>query len=404
MPLHDQRYLSVSELNALVRSLVEDTFPEVTVLGEISNFKRHTSGHLYFTLKDAEAQLRAVCFRSDAARVSIDLQDGMQVLAAGRATVYEPYGQYQLVVHSIEDAGVGILELEFRRLKEKLEKEGLFDAAHKKPLPAYPFRIAVVTSPTGAAVRDILSTLERRWPVAEVLVCPVPVQGAQAAPAIVHALERLAGVEDIDLVIIGRGGGSLEDLWAFNEESVARAVYACPLPIVSAVGHETDFTISDFVADVRAATPTMAAEIAVPRLEDVRAGVDERERRLVQFMTAAVELGRRRLGELVRSYALGRVRGRVEGAMQTLDYAVERLVRSGRESVRTRSEKLNATLVGLDGLDPRRILSRGYVVCSDAGTGRIVRSASGAVDARGVHLTFSDGRVSAEVKERIDGD
>jgi exodeoxyribonuclease VII large subunit len=404
MRLDDQRYLSVSQLNALVRSLVEEAFPEVTVLGEVSNLKRHTSGHLYFTLKDAEAQLRAVCFRSDAARVAIDLQDGMQILATARATVYEPYGQYQLVVHSIEAAGAGLLELEFRKLKEKLENEGLFDPGRKKPLPVYPFRIAVVTSPTGAAIRDILSTLHRRWPPAEVLVLPVPVQGAQAAPAIVRALERLGGVEDIDVVILGRGGGSLEDLWAFNEESVARAIYACARPIVSAVGHETDFTIADFVADVRAATPTMAAEIAVPRAADVRGALDERERRLVQFVRTAVEIGRRRLGELVRSYALGRVKGRVEGAMQMLDYALENLLRGARESTRRREEHLNAVLVALEGLDPRRILSRGYVVCSEAGTGKIIRSAPVALATRDVRLTFGDGRVSAEVKERIDGD
>ena len=404
MPLDDKRYLSVSELNALVRSLVEEAFPEVTVLGEISNFKRHTSGHLYFTLKDSEAQVRGVCFRSDAERIAFELEDGMQVLALGRATVYEPYGQYQLVVHSIEAAGVGALELAFRQLKERLEKEGLFDSAHKKQLPAYPFRIAVVTSPTGAAVRDIVSTLRRRWAPAEVLLYAVPVQGAQAAPEIVRALERLPEVADLDVIILGRGGGSLEDLWAFNEESVARAIFACPIPVVSAVGHETDFTICDYVADVRAATPTMAAEIAVPRAQDVRAALDERHGRLLQFVGTALELKRRGLAELVRSYALGRVRGRVEGAIQTLDYAVEGLTRSVRERVRDRAERLGALVVALEGLDPRRILARGYVVCSHGRTGRIIRSVDGAIRARGVHLTFSDGKVGAEVKERIDGE
>lgn len=404
MPLDDKNYLTVSELNALVRSLVEESYPEVTVLGEVSNFKRHTSGHLYFTLKDAEAQLRAVCFRSEAGRISFDLEDGMQVLATGRLTIYEAYGQYQIVVYSIEKAGVGALEAAFRQLRERLEKEGLFDPAHKKPLPAYPFRIAVVTSVTGAAVRDVVSTLRRRWPPVEILLFPVAVQGNQAAPSIVRALELLPRVGGLDLIILGRGGGSLEDLWAFNEETVARAIYDCPIPIVSGVGHETDFTISDFVADVRAATPTMAAEIAVPRVEDIRRRLDEIESRLIQFAEVGLELRGRHLSELVRSYALGRVRGRVEGAMQTLDYTVERLYRCAREMTRDRRSRVNETLARLDGLDARRVLSRGYAVCSDGGTGRIIRSSVAALDARDVRLTFSDGKVSAEVKEKVNGE
>jgi exodeoxyribonuclease VII large subunit len=328
----------------------------------------------------------------------------MQVLATGRLSVYEAYGQYQIVVHSIEKAGVGALEAAFRQLRERLEKEGLFDPAHKKTLPAFPFRIAVVTSPTGAALRDIVSTLRRRWPPAEIVLFPVAVQGDQAAPSIVRALELLPGAAEVDLVILGRGGGSLEDLWAFNEETVARAIYGCPIPIVSAVGHETDFTISDFVADVRAATPTMAAEIAVPRVEDVRGRLDEIESRLVQFIEVDLELRRRHLGELVRSYALGRVRGRVEGAMQTLDYTVEGLYRRARELTRDRRTRVNEALTRLDGLDARRILSRGYAICSDGKTGGIIRSSVAALAARDVRLTFSDGKVGAEVKEKIDGE
>lgn len=403
MPLGDQKFLSVSELNAVVRSLVEEAFAEVTVLGEISNYKRHTSGHHYFTLKDAGAQLRAVCFRSDAGRLPPGIEDGVQVLASGRLTVYEAQGQYQLVVYSMETAGVGTLELAFRQLKERLDQEGLFDRERKKPLPAYPFRIAVVTSPTGAAVRDIIATTERRWPPAEILLYPVPVQGAQAAPAIARALERLAGRGDVDLIILGRGGGSLEDLWAFNEENVARAIYASPIPIVSAVGHETDFTISDFVADVRAATPTMAAEIAVPRIDDVRARLDEREARLIQCVETEVELSRRRLSELLRSYALGRVRGRVEAAMQTVDFAAERILRGVKDAARARKERLSNLLSRLETLDPKQILSRGYTVCADARTGKIIRSAGAALSAGSVHLTFGDGRVGAEVKEKING-
>jgi len=403
MPLDDRRHLTVSELNALVSSLVEENFPEVRVLGEVSNLKRHTSGHVYFTLKDAGAQLRAVLFRSDAERAALPLEDGMLVIAEGRVTVYEAYGQYQIVVRSLERAGVGALELAFRLLKERLEKEGLFDPECKKPLPAYPFRIAVVTSPTGAAVRDIVSTLRRRWPPAEILLFPIAVQGGQAAPDIVRALSLLPSVAELDLIILGRGGGSVEDLWAFNEEAVARAIYACPLPVVSAVGHETDFTIADFVADVRAATPTMAAEIAVPRLDDVVLRLDEVERRLVQFAEVGLELRRRRLLELVRSYALGRVRGRLEGAMQAVDYAAEKLRRSIDAVMAAEGNRLNQTVAHLEGFDAAKILSRGYVVCSDARTGGVIRSAGAALEARDVRLAFADGRVSAEVKERFDG-
>ena len=403
MPLDDRRHLTVSELNALVSSLVEENFPEVRVLGEVSNLKRHTSGHVYFTLKDAGAQLRAVLFRSDAERAALPLEDGMLVIAEGRVTVYEAYGQYQIVVRSLERAGVGALELAFRLLKERLEKEGLFDSECKKPLPSYPFRIAVVTSPTGAAVRDIVSTLRRRWPPAEILLFPVAVQGGQAAPDIVRALSLLPSVAELDLIILGRGGGSVEDLWAFNEEAVARAIYACPLPVVSAVGHETDFTIADFVADVRAATPTMAAEIAVPRLDDVVLRLDEVERRLVQFAAVGLELRRRRLLELVRSYALGRVRGRLEGAMQAVDYAAEKLRRSIDAVMAAEGNRLNQTVAHLEGFDAAKILSRGYVVCSDARTGGVIRSAGAALEARDVRLAFADGRVSAEVKERFDG-
>jgi len=404
MPHDDNRHLTVSELNALVRTLLEENFPEVRVLGEVSNLKRHTSGHVYFTLKDADAQVRAVLFRSAAERVAFPLEDGIQVVATGRITIYDSYGTYQIVVQTLETAGVGALELAFRRLTERLEKEGLFDPARKKPLPRYPFRIAVVTSPTGAAVRDIVSTLRRRWPPAEILLFPVAVQGAQAVPDIVRALSLLPTVPELDLIILGRGGGSLEDLWAFNEEAVARAIHACPVPVVSAVGHETDFTIADFVADVRAATPTMAAEIAVPRLDELLLRMDEAEKRLIQSVRMGFNLRKTRLGELVRSYALGRVRGRVEAAIQASDYAGERLRRAVETAVTGRSTRLNETVARLEGYDAAKILSRGFVVCSDARSGGVIRTSGAALAARDVRLAFADGRVGAEIKERVDGD
>lgn len=354
MPQDEQRFYTVSELNAEIRGIIEDEYPDVTVLGEVSNFKRHTSGHLYFTLKDADAQLRTVCFRGNASKVKFELEDGLQVLATGRLTLYEPYGQYQLVAYALEPAGIGELELAFRQLCERLEEEGLFDSEHKQPLPEYPFRIGVVTSATGAAVRDIMSTLRRRWPPAEILLFPVAVQGEAAAPQIVRALELLAGVDGLDLIIMGRGGGSLEDLWAFNEEIVARAIFECPVPVVSAVGHETDFTISDFVSDERAATPTMAAEIAVPELDGVLTWLAERQARLTRYADNLVSLRRSRLDQLLGSYALGRVRGQVEQSMQALDFALEKLHRIAVDGLRDRRNSFSNLMTRLDGLDVKK--------------------------------------------------
>jgi exodeoxyribonuclease VII large subunit len=401
MLFDDVRYLTVSEVNARARALLEETYADVWVTGEVSNFKSHTSGHLYFTLKDSESQLRAVCFRSDASRLGFAPEDGMKVQARGRLTIYEAYGQYQLVVYALERFGRGELERAFRELKDRLAKEGLFDAAHKRELPRYPERVAVVTSPTGAAVRDIVSTLQRRWPALSVVLCPVSVQGDRAAEEVAAMLDRLPEIGGLDLVIVGRGGGSLEDLWAFNDERVARAIYRCPIPVVSAVGHETDFTIADFVADVRAATPTMAAEVAVPNVDDVTADLDQKTRRLVLFMEAKLRLAGGRVRELLRSYALGKVKARVEHAMQTHDLRIESLLRRMIEALRAKKSALLELTTRLEGLDARSILERGYTLCSDQATGRVIRSASGAVAAGNVRVTFHDGDVLTVVKEKI---
>jgi exodeoxyribonuclease VII large subunit len=403
MPFVDKDFYTVSDINAEVRALLEESYAEVDVLGEISNFKKHTSGHLYFTLKDSGAQLRAACFRGDAARIDFVPEDGLKVIATGRLTVYEPYGQYQMIVHVLRKVGVGELEIAFRALCEKLEKEGLFAPEDKKPLPAFPFRIGVITSPTGAAVKDIVATLKRRWPCVDILLFPVHVQGDQAAPEIVRALELVASMEDVDVVIVGRGGGSLEDLWAFNEESVARAIHACPLPVISAVGHETDFTIADFVADVRAATPTMAGEIAVPEMGEVSGRLDAAMERLIQSTTERVRMRQARLNELLRSYALGQVRSRMDGAQQALDYAMDKLMRGAKETVKSRSVQLAAKLTELEALNPRSVLERGYAICSHMTTGTVIRSAVGAAALDEMRVSFHDGSLRTEVKERIDG-
>jgi len=393
---------SVTEVNALVREIVEENFDAVSVTGEVSNFKRHSSGHLYFTLKDETAQLRTACFRSSARGVKFDIQDGSQVVAHGRLTLYEPYGQYQLVAEQIEEAGQGELERRFRLLLARLSEEGLFDDDHKLPLPRFPLTIGVITSPTGAAVRDVISTLQRRWPCSTVLLAPVRVQGEMAAGEIVGALDSMSRARDVDVVILTRGGGSIEDLWAFNEEAVARAIYGCRVPVISAVGHETDVTIADHVADFRAATPTAAAELAAPVLDDVMASVQLSSERLERHITMQVRLQHHRLGELIGSYALGKVRGRIEQTMQSVDYAMERMNVHLEKHLSARRARVDKSMASLGALDPRSILSRGYAICAESATGTIVRDAEAAMRAQMMHISFHDGGVNAEVKERIE--
>ena len=392
---------SVGQVNALVRELIEGEFYDVIISGELSNVRVHGSGHVYFRLKDADAQLAAVCFRGDARGIDFTLEDGVQVLARGRLTVYEPQGSYQLVARSIEPAGRGELERAYRLLLARLHAEGLFDEARKRTLPRYPGTVAVITSPSGAAVRDVLSTLHRRFPCVNVLFVPVPVQGEQAPPALVRALDAVSERGDADVVIVGRGGGSLEDLWAFNDEAVARAIHRCAVPVISAVGHEKDVTIADLVADRRAATPTMAAEIAVPDRTDVAQRVDAILGAMASRMRSRVERAGARVGEMLRSYALGRVRGRIERGMQAVDFVTLRLHAAARARTRAGAAGLETLAARLGALDPRDIMRRGFVVCVDARSGRVVRGAGEALDARDVQLSFHDGAVSAVVNERL---
>ncbi len=399
----DRDYFTVSEINREVRDILDQSYGTVRVLGEISNFKRHTSGHLYFTLKDAESQLPAACFRGDARRLEFEPEDGMKVLASGRLTIYEAQGKYQIVVRGLKQSGTGELELAFRALQEKLSKEGLFDPEHKRALPAFPFKLAVVTSPTGAAVRDVVSTVTRRWPCARLVLCPVRVQGELAAGEIVHALRRLPELDDLDVIILGRGGGSLEDLWVFNEEAVARAIYECTVPIISAVGHETDFTIADFVADVRAATPTMAGEIAVPELTEVTANLERMRAVLTRRADSMIDLRRARLRELLRSYALGRVRGKIERYLQAHDYVMEKLHQRISEVMRAGRTRLRESTTRLHDLDARAILQRGYSICADHKTGVIISTAAHALESGEMRVAFRDGSVLSTVKEKLDG-
>ena len=320
-----KRILTVTRLTRLIAAQLEAVFDDVWVEGEISNLRLPTSGHLYFTLKDAQAQIRAVFFRSGLRFLRFRPQEGQQVIVRGKVSVYEPRGEYQLVVAYMEPKGIGALQLAFEQLKARLAREGLFDPQRKRPIPKLPRRIGIITSPTGAAIRDILHILDRRFANLEVLICPVPVQGAEAAPAIVQALSLLNARGGLDVVILARGGGSLEDLWAFNEESVARAIAASRIPVISAVGHETDYTIADFVADLRAPTPSAAAEMVIQKKSDLVEALGHLKARLRAGIRQRLENTRTLLEGHLR--ALGDPRERIHARWQHWDTLRDRLTR-----------------------------------------------------------------------------
>ncbi len=338
---------TVSQLTARIRGVLQMHLPPTLLLvGEISNFLRHTSGHLYFSIKDAGAEIRAVMWKSDARTVKFNPADGLEIVATGSIDVYEPRGQYQFRVSRLEPRGVGAFELAFRQLREKLEREGLFDPARKRPLPRFPQRIGLVTSPTGAAVRDILQTLQRRYPIAEVVLCPARVQGEGAAAQVARAIDRLnaesAALGGIDVLIVGRGGGSLEDLWAFNEESVARAIFSSTIPVVSAVGHEIDVTISDLVADVRAATPTAAAELVVPDQKELLESLAAAEVRLRRSARETLTHAQRAIREIERHEVFRRPAVLLERARQQTDDAHLRLHAALDQRLRALRTRLDA--------------------------------------------------------------
>ncbi len=319
---------SVSRLNREARILLEGGLPLLWVMGEISNFSQPSSGHWYFTLKDAQAQVRCAMFRNRNQGLGLRPQNGMQVQARVRVSLYEPRGEFQLIAEQMQPAGEGALRLAFEALKARLAAEGLFDASLKRPLPAYPHSIGVITSPTGAALRDILHVLNRRYPLARVVLYPVPVQGVDAAPQIVQALQLAGERAECDVLILARGGGSLEDLWAFNEEIVARAVRACPLPVVSGVGHEIDFTIADFVADLRAPTPSAAAESVVPDGSDLLRRFDQYQQRLSTLARHRLERAGTRLNQLEHRLAQCHPEQRLQRQRQRLDESEMRLQRA----------------------------------------------------------------------------
>jgi len=364
--------LTVTQLTYQIKNLLEGTFPDVWVEGEISNLTVPQSGHAYFTIKDEQSQIKAVLFKSSQRHLKFTLQHGMQVICRGRVSVYEPRGEYQIIIEYVEPKGVGALQKAFEELKARLEKEGLFDRERKKPLPFLPKRIGIVTSPTGAAIRDILRVIRRRHPRMAILIYPVPVQGPESAPAIVEAVQYFNREKNVDVLIVGRG--SLEDLWAFNEESVARAIYASRIPVISAVGHETDYTIADFVADLRAPTPSAAAEMVVESEAHLREAILSFEFRLAAGMRQTLERLRSTVQHAGR--LLADPRKKLEQFSQRVDELLGRLGLGLRHHVRRDRALLTSLTGALDHLNPLAILARGYSVTRTIPAGTIVMDAS----------------------------
>jgi exodeoxyribonuclease VII large subunit len=392
--------LSVSDSLRHIKTLIErdDLLQSVTVSGEISELSRASSGHWYFTLKDAKAKVSAVAWRSTVARIRMNPQVGDAVVVRGKFGIYEPQGKLQLYVDAMRPAGVGNLYEQFEALKQQLADEGLFDVDHKQPLPAFPRRIGVVTSPDAAAFQDVLNVLRRRFPLAEVMLSATLVQGQDAPPQIVHAIERLDRA-DVDVMLLVRGGGSIEDLWAFNDEAVARAVYAAQTPIVTGVGHETDFTVVDFVADYRAPTPSAAAEVVTPDVAELRALVAARHDGLRTVFAASLDRRResvRRLDEQRRYHS---PQSDINRYRQSVDDRVRQLNYRGHGQLERLRERLQGRYDALEAASPHNILRRGYVLVTDADTGAVVRHADDADAGQSVTLTFSDGKRNATIED-----
>ena len=437
--------LTVSELTGLLRTSIEEQFSDVYLEGELSNLRAPGSGHVYCTLKDKTSQIRAVLFRSSAVRLRFALQEGMQVIVRGRLTVYEPRGEYQIVLDTVEPKGIGALQIAFEQLKERLTTEGLFDQDRKKSIPAFPRTVGVVTSLTGAAIRDILVVLRRRWPTLHIVIAPVQVQGESAGQQIAEALNALNELSFVDVIIVGRGGGSLEDLWSFNEEIVVRAIAASHVPVVSAVGHEVDVTLADFAADLRAPTPSAAAEAVVPVLAEIVERLRELTTRTGQVMFRHCAFERQRLDAAIRGVT--DVRFRLQDAAQRTDdmmdrvrELLQRLLTSGRERVHEAQRdlsglnpvlvikqglatipqlskrlegqmevvltqhrhRIHATLAQLNILSPLAILERGYSILQTIPAGQILHRASDVEVGQELEAQLASGRLSCTVTRVFD--
>ncbi|RVT65283.1 exodeoxyribonuclease VII large subunit [Niallia taxi] len=441
----ENRYLTIQALTKYIKRKfdADPHLQHVHVKGEISNFKQHSSGHMYFTLKDDKARILAVMFARSAQGMKFKPENGMKVLVKASVTVYEQSGQYQMYVQEMRPDGIGDLYFAYEQLKKKLEADGLFSAAHKKPIPKYPDTIGIITSPTGAAIRDILITIKRRYPIAKIIIFPALVQGEAAAPSIVKAIDKANSMETphIDVLIVGRGGGSIEELWAFNEETVANAIFASSIPIISAVGHETDFTIADFVADLRAPTPTGAAEMAAPHMEELMERVLTRKARLIRATKERVDKEKHRLGKMEKSYAFRYPKLLLDQKMEQLDRQNEllqrninklfllkeekhelitrRLSRSHPQELLHNAEKdrvnleknlvrnmnlihqkklhMFQSIIGkMDALSPLKIMERGYNLAYSP-EGKLISSINQVKKDEQIELRLSDGTVEARV-------
>jgi exodeoxyribonuclease VII large subunit len=439
-----EKVLSVKDLTRYIKMKLEgdSVLQDVWVRGELSNFTHHSSGHMYFTLKDADSRVKCIMFASNNQRLGFIPRDGSKVVARGNISVFERDGQYQMYVTHMQQDGIGNLYLAFEQLKKKLGEEGLFSPERKRPIPKFPRTIGVVTSPTGAAVRDIVTTLQRRYPTASILLFPVLVQGAQAAPSIARAIEAMNRHGEADVLIVGRGGGSLEELWAFNEEMVARSIFRSAIPVISAVGHETDFTIADFVADLRAATPTAAAELAVPHHLELRQHIVHLSQRLVKGLSAQVSVKKEQLSRLRRSPVLTQPKRQLQEPAQRLDRLREQLVYRLRERVSASKEsamklerKLSAhnpkqqlgfakkrvevarhqllqsmqsvskesrhrwtmQLRQLDALSPLKVMQRGYSLAYDDQEKRIIKSIRQVQPGDMIRIRLTDGKLDCHV-------
>ncbi len=393
--------LSVRQLNFYVKNLIEGDprLSSVLVEGEISNLKNHySSGHIYFTLKDNDASVSCVMFRSFASHIKFAPENGQKVIIRGRVSLYEKEGNYQIYAEEMNEAGLGDIARKFEQTKKKLESEGLFNPDTKRPIPKFPKKIAVVTSSSGAAVRDILSILSRRWSLCEVIMCPVSVQGESAVPEMLSALDKLYSLEGIDLCIIGRGGGSVEDLWAFNDESLAYKIYEAPFPVISAVGHETDFTICDFVADLRAATPSAAAELAVPDKAEIKAFLNQQSTNLSALLKSKLEGCKLRFEKAAQSRALvNPIDNIVNERSREIDVLSEKIKIFINNKLNTAKSLLGESAAGLDALSPLKTLSRGYAAVK---TDKIaIKSVKDIKPNDMLKIRFADGEVKAKVED-----
>ena len=396
-----QNVLSITQLNEYIRNRLDNDplLGQVAVRGEISNYKMYPSGHHYFTLKDEGSALKCVMFKGNAMRLRFRPENGMKVIAMGKVTVYPRDGAYQLYCTAMAMDGVGDLYAAFEQLKKRLAAEGLFDPVHKKPLPAFPGTIGIVTSSAGAAVHDMLRILNKRYPLSKVRLLPVRVQGVEAPGEIAAAIQYANRHKLADLLIVGRGGGSIEDLWAFNDERVAYAIYNSEIPVISAVGHEPDVTISDFVADLRAATPSNAAELAVPDQDALRQNLDSMSAAMATALNRQIKAARQHLNVLSQSPALRSPTGYIEQREKGLELLKNRLISAQNQSIQRKNARYIAAVSKLDAMSPLKVLTRGYSMAQNSG-GEVIRSVSQVERGERITISLSDGKVSATVMDK----